>query len=507
MAADAKVSFQVELDSEKANQDLKTLNTTAGKNKKANATMVKGTKIAAAGLVAIGGASLIAAADLEATNAKFDTVFGGMSTDMNDYLDDWNNITSATQSEARSMASGIQDLLIPTGMARDSATELTEGYMTAIGALANFNSATEDNASVTAAMQSALTGEYTSLKKLGIQTSKEKVQLRAVEMGLAATTDEVTSEMEAQALLAEITDQSSDALSTFNEDSLDAKTKLGIAKDQMIDAAAVLGEQLLPLLTGAATALSDLATWISENSELVTILIATFALLVIGFAAYNAITTIMAVVNTAAAVAGTSLATATLALLAPYLAIIAVVLAIVAVGVALYKNWDLIKEKAGELASAIGTKFSEIKDGITNKINAAKEAVKNAIDKIKGFFKFHWSLPKLKMPHFSMQGSFSLLPPRVPHVGVDWYAKGGVMTRPTMFGMNGSIAMVGGEAGPEAIAPISTLQSYIADAVNQQGSQVIQINMTNTTNLDGEQIAQNQMPYIYDLAVSGGGNR
>ena len=56
-------------------------------------------------------------------------------------------------------------------------------------------------------------------------------------------------------------------------------------------------------------------------------------------------------------------------------------------------------------------------------------------------------------------------PPQIPKIKIDWFAKGGVMMNPTIFGMNGGNLMGGGDAGPEAIAPISTLQKYIQDAV------------------------------------------
>lgn len=121
--------------------------------------------------------------------------------------------------------------------------------------------------------------------------------------------------------------------------------------------------------------------------------------------------------------------------------------------------------------------FDSIKSGIAEKIDAAREKVHEAIEKIKSFFDFKWELPPLKLPHISISGKFSLNPPSVPHFGIEWYKKGGIMTDPTMFGFNpmSGKAMVGGEAGAEAIAPIDTLKRYVAEAVSAQNSGIVAV--------------------------------
>ncbi|MBF0919678.1 MAG: tape measure protein [Atopobium sp.] len=123
------------------------------------------------------------------------------------------------------------------------------------------------------------------------------------------------------------------------------------------------------------------------------------------------------------------------------------------------------------ISSTVGNIFHGISSTIGNVMGDAKNTVSGALDAIAGFFRgLHLEFPKIKLPHFSISGTFSLAPPSVPSLGIEWYAKGAVLTQPTMFGMNGNNAMFGGEAGPEAVAPISTLTGYISDAVNNSKS-------------------------------------
>ena len=115
--------------------------------------------------------------------------------------------------------------------------------------------------------------------------------------------------------------------------------------------------------------------------------------------------------------------------------------------------------------------WNAIKTAITTPIENAKEKVREAINAIKGFFSgLKLELPHIKLPHFSISGSFSLSPPSVPHINIDWYKSGGIMTGPTIFGMNGSSLMAGGEAGKEAILPLtefySKLESILTSRLN-----------------------------------------
>lgn len=115
-------------------------------------------------------------------------------------------------------------------------------------------------------------------------------------------------------------------------------------------------------------------------------------------------------------------------------------------------NWDTMKSNASGA-------FGDIKEKISDNIQKARDAVKDGIDRMKGFFNFHWELPKIKLPHFNISGSFSLRPPRVPSFSVDWYKTGGLFSDASVIGV--------GEAGSEAVLPLENRRtmSMIADSI------------------------------------------
>ena len=107
------------------------------------------------------------------------------------------------------------------------------------------------------------------------------------------------------------------------------------------------------------------------------------------------------------------------------------------------------------IKSTAASVWNGIKDAIIKPVEAAKNAVNGIIDKITGFFSgMKLELPKIKLPHFKISGKLSLSPPSVPHLSIDWSKEGGILTKPTVFGMNGSSLMAGGEAGKEAVLPL-----------------------------------------------------
>lgn len=273
-----------------------------------------------------------------------------------------------------------------------------------------------------------------------------------------------------------------------------------------------------------------------------------------GMAIYNGVLDIMALNAGTATVATTGLGAAFTLVTSPISLVVLGIGALIAIGVALYQNWDTIKEKAGEVGAVIeekwegaknavttkasdmkqaatekyeeikqaalektefmrvgikeklgkieqtytehgggvrgivavfmdevegyysakfsaidkltGGKLSGIADKFNEKMGDAKRYVKEGIDKIKGFFDFSWELPKLKLPHFTASGKFSLNPLSVPKFDIDWYAKGALFTEPTIIPANGF-----GEAGHEYALPLNKLS--LAPLANMLGEMII----------------------------------
>lgn len=138
------------------------------------------------------------------------------------------------------------------------------------------------------------------------------------------------------------------------------------------------------------------------------------------------------------------------------------------------------------IKSTATTVWNGIKFAITHPIETAVAFVKTAVDKIKGFFSgLKIELPHIKLPHFNLTGSFSLVPPSVPKLSIDWYKNGGIFTRPTIF-PNG--VGVGDVSGGEAVLPLKKLWEEM-DARFSGGTNIT-INVQPTPGMDVNELAK-----------------
>lgn len=145
----------------------------------------------------------------------------------------------------------------------------------------------------------------------------------------------------------------------------------------------------------------------------------------------------------------------------PIGAVISVIGILIGAFVAAYNKCEWFRDGVDKI-------FKEIVDFFKNVGKKFKETGEDIVDffkkfgkKIGDFFSFEWL--DIKLPHLKITGDFGLNPPRVPKFSVKWYAKGGILNKPTLFGQNGNELMGGGEAGPEAVLPIKLLREYIRE--------------------------------------------
>ena len=161
---------------------------------------------------------------------------------------------------------------------------------------------------------------------------------------------------------------------------------------------------------------------------------------------------------------------------------------------------DSIKSAfSSKLASAKSTASSameNIKSSFSSKMESAHGVVTGALSRIKSAFNFKWSLPHLNLPHISVSGGKAPFgiggKGSLPSFSIQWYKSGGIMTNPTVFGINGNSLMVGGEAGDEAILPLAEFYNKLNSILDKkldavQKSQVVYV--TNHTYIDGDEIA------------------
>lgn len=314
-----------------------------------------------------------------------------------------------------------------------------------------------------------------------------------------------------------------DAANDFN-DSLDTMKAIGAVTLQNIGTQ--LAGYFAPALQKVVDLVGQLAAWLNTLSPETLAMITTVAavvavlaplLLILGQLAF-AVSSIITLVSTLGPVFAV--------LTGPVGIAIAIIAALIAIGVLLYKNWDTIKAKASEIWQGVVDTFEDmknnistaietlqqtlanvwnkirttaatawnmikmkamlvwggIKKAITDPIAKARDKIQEIFEKIKTFFPINVGniLSGIKLPHFSISGELDLKKGKVPHLAVDWYAKGGIFDSPSIIGV--------GEAGPEAVVPLDRLWSYL-DTIAANGGGGTVINVYGSDNMSVNDLA------------------
>lgn len=295
-----------------------------------------------------------------------------------------------------------------------------------------------------------------------------------------------------------------------------ALNELKIVGMELVSAAAPMIKQLADAVKGAISGIRSWWEGLSPIAQQTIVKAAAIAaaigpvLIVVGKLT-SAIGSIMSLAPTIVSIIGTvkTALSGLWAVLAanPIALVVAAIAALVAGFIYLWNKCDAFREFWINLWDNIKTIASNVWKGITDGLKKAWDNIKNTaknvwsgigdtikgfIDKIKNFFSFKWELPKIPLPHFKIEGSFSIAPPRVPHLSIDWYKKamndGMILTSPTIFGASNGKLLGGGEAGAEAVVGVDSLRSMIASAVS--GSSTAARNVTVVLQLDRTELGR-----------------
>ena len=151
------------------------------------------------------------------------------------------------------------------------------------------------------------------------------------------------------------------------------------------------------------------------------------------------------------------------------------------VGNSIRSVWNGLTSMISSVWNGVVNGVKSAWNGIISPFQSVVNSIKNIWDGIKSMFKLH---------HFSITGKFSLSPPSIPKVSVDWYYNGGIFKSPTVLGGVGvGDAFNGQGSNAEAVVPLDEMYRNIKGIVDNSSDGNVVIYLTNTTELDGEVIS------------------
>ena len=479
-----------------------------------------------AGVAAAGGAAIKYASDTEESVNKVDVAFGKSAGKVKEFAESALENFGMAKGSALDAAATFGDMGTSMGLSKKTAADMATSLTGLGGDLASFKNIGVDQAMT--ALNGVFTGETESLKQLGIVMTQSNLDAFAMANGFGKTTKEMTEAEKVQLRYAYVMDATKNAQGDFARTSDGTANALRTSQEGAKELAASFGEMLLPAIANILGKVNDVIKYFSSMDDKTKKVIITIAgiIAVVG-PALIIIGNIISAIGIITGAIGTLMSAGLL----PVIAIIAGVVAagvllyknwdtikakaaelktaavnkfnelktgavekinslkteatnkinelktgavekVSSLKTGVVNKFNELKTGAVEKINSLKTdavnKFNDIKDGIAKKIESAKDKVHDAIEKIKGFMKFEWSLPKLKMPHIDITGKFALNPPQAPKFNISWHGiamdKVMTMTGPSIFGYNAKTnsLLAGGEKGNEII----TGEGHMIDLIN-----------------------------------------
>lgn len=313
-------------------------------------------------IVAAGAAAVKFASDMEESTNKVNVAFG-QSTDK---VKEWAGTTlesfGIAEGTSLDMAALFGDMGTAMGQSQEEAAKMSMSLVGLAGDMASFKNIGIDQAQD--ALKGIFTGEGEALKTLGIVMQDSTLKAYALATGQKKAYSEMTQAEKVALRYSFVMDAAKNSQGDFARTSDGTANQLRIMQESLKELAASIGTLLLPIITPLIAKLNEWAksfTGLDDGTKKIIIVVAAVAaalgpLLIVVGAVISAVGTIAAALP--------ALGAAFAVLTGPIGLVVAAIAALIAIGVAVYKNWDEIKEKLSNIWTEIKETASKIWDGI-----------------------------------------------------------------------------------------------------------------------------------------------
>lgn len=363
-------------------------------------TLTKGITLPIAG---IGAAAFKMAAEAEESANKFNVVMGGAADEARLALEELTATIPLTRSEMEKMAGGIQDMLVPMGVARERAAGMSVDMVALAGDLGSFNDVGTEE--VLQAIQSALAGSSEPMLRFGVDTRVATLRALALSEGLIKEGEELDNTTRAMTVMMAIQRDSSDAMGDAAETVESTSNQMRFLWREIKKAGETIGKELIPVVTPLISHLRSLVERFNDLSPRTQKLILAFsgvgAALGPVLVALGTALTLLPQMVAGIKLVGLALQAGFIGTTAPIALAAAAIGVIVLVGKEVIEHWDVLSYEAGRLVSAVKEFFVNMADRVTAVVSAMVErvreffvggftkvvdAVAGQIERVKNFF-------------------------------------------------------------------------------------------------------------------------
>ena len=430
-------------------------------------------------IAGIGTVAVKSSAEMKALNSQFEQTFGELQGQASDALNRVATESGILQTRLQGVGTSIYAFAKSSGADSAEAMSLMETALRATAdASAYYDRSLEETSE---SLMSFLKGNFANDAQLGVSCTETTRNAKAMEL-FGQKYNDLSEIQKQQTLLKMVTDAQalSGAMGQAQRESDGFENVTGNLTESLKILGAELGEVLLPTVIKMIQKATEIIQKFSNMDDGTKKFIVTLALvvgavapvlIVIGKLTSGVGAIIIALPKIIAGFKTLTGVTQALWLVMQANPIILIGTAITALIVIVSYLWDN--------CAGFRNFWISMWEGMKREANNAKENIKNIINQMKSFFNFTWSLPKLKMPHFSVSGKFSLNPLSVPKFSISWYKKAMdnpmMFTRPTIFGLNPMTGQMkgAGEAGDEVMIGKNTMLNMIQEAVAQENAMMM----------------------------------